>query len=283
MDISQSIDRSSSEDTRMAATLYLDRPEGRIAYDSTGEGPLIVCIPGMGDLRSSYRYLIAALAAAGYRVVTTDLRGHGESDAGFSDYGDEATASDVSALIDELGAPAIVIGNSMGAGSAVLAAAADPSAIGGLVLIGPFVRDPATSWIMRLTMRAAMAAPWAAAVWSSYLPKLYAGTTPPDFDEYRASVVAAIRRPGYARAFSQTTRTSHIAAEQALSSVSAPTLVIMGAVDPDFPDPSAEASWIAARLDAEVELVPEAGHYPHSQRPDVVVPAVMRFVAAQHA
>ena len=26
-------------------------PTGRIAYDDQGKGPLVVCVPGMGDLR----------------------------------------------------------------------------------------------------------------------------------------------------------------------------------------------------------------------------------------
>ena len=38
-------------------TQYLDRGEGRIAYDVTGSGPLVVAVPGMGDLRSTYRHL----------------------------------------------------------------------------------------------------------------------------------------------------------------------------------------------------------------------------------
>lgn len=33
-------------------TQYLARPEGRLGYDVTGEGPLIVLIPGTGDLRA---------------------------------------------------------------------------------------------------------------------------------------------------------------------------------------------------------------------------------------
>jgi hypothetical protein len=46
-------------------TSYLDRPDGRIGYDVTGTGPLIV--PGMGDLRAGYRFPArsAVLAAAG--------------------------------------------------------------------------------------------------------------------------------------------------------------------------------------------------------------------------
>lgn len=41
-----------------AATTYLDRPSGRIAYDRIGEGPLVICLPGMGDVRSVYRFLV---------------------------------------------------------------------------------------------------------------------------------------------------------------------------------------------------------------------------------
>ncbi len=36
----------------------IERPGGRIAYRVTGDGPLVVCIPGMGDLASSYRFTV---------------------------------------------------------------------------------------------------------------------------------------------------------------------------------------------------------------------------------
>ena len=100
-----------------AHTSYLTRPDGRIGYDVAGTGQLIVLVPGMGDLRAGYRFLAPALRAAGYRVACTDLRGHGDSDTTFPSYGDEETAADVVALIRELGGPAVVVGNSMGAGS----------------------------------------------------------------------------------------------------------------------------------------------------------------------
>jgi pimeloyl-ACP methyl ester carboxylesterase len=124
-------------------TRYLARPGGRIGYDVAGEGPLVVLVPGMGDLRAGYRFLAPALRAAGYRVACTDLRRHGDSDPAFPSYGDEDTAGDVIALIGELGGPAVVVGNSMGAGAAVLAAAGRPDLVPGLVLVGPFVaHDP---------------------------------------------------------------------------------------------------------------------------------------------
>ncbi len=65
--------------------------------------------------------------------------------------------------------------------------------------------------------------------------------------------------------------------ERVLDDVAAPVLVVMGADDPDFPDPAAEAQWIADRLHGEVLLVPECGHYPQSQRVDLVGPTLTAF------
>jgi pimeloyl-ACP methyl ester carboxylesterase len=268
--------------TPAPVTSYLSRPEGRIGYDVAGAGPLVILVPGMGDLRAAYRFLAPALRDAGYRVACTDLRGHGDSDTTFAAYGDEDTAGDVIALITELGGPAVVVGNSMAAGSAVLAAARRPELARGLVLVGPFVRDAAVSPMRRLLLRLAMFPPWAALSWKSYLPKLYAGQRPADLGEYRDQVVAALRRPGYARAFSRTTRTSHAPAAARLADVTAPVLVVMGEQDPDFPDPRAEADWIARALRARAVMVPEAGHYPQSQQPDITAGAVLRFLAALH-
>ena len=257
---------------------FLDRPEGRIGYDIGGEGPLVVLVPGMGDLRSAYRFLAPALRQEGYRVACTDLRGHGDSDATFTFYGDVETADDIIALIEELEGPAVVVGNSMGAGAAAYAAAERPDLINGLVLVGPFVRNGKTTAMQRVLLRVAMARPWAAMSWNSYLPKLYKGQLPVEFDEYRRTIVASLRRPGYAKSFSLTTRTDHAMAESRLGEVAAPTMVVMGELDPDFPDPHAEAEWISHTLHGSVVMVPDAGHYPQSQQPDITTKSVLSFL-----
>ena len=267
----------------MPTTAYLNRPEGRIAYDVAGVGPLVVLVPGMGELRSTYRFLAPTLVAAGYRVACTDLRGHGESDTTFASYGDVDTASDVSALIEELGGPAVIVGNSMGAGAAVLVAAEHPELVSGLVLVGPWVRNGANGALQRALFRVVMARPWAAAAWKSYLPKLYAGRRPDDFEDYRGRLVANLRRPGYAKALSLTTRTSHAPVEARLSDVTQPTMIIMGELDPDWSDPALEAVWIGQTLHGEVVMVPDAGHYPQSQQPEQTADAVTRFLASVHA
>ncbi len=263
-------------------TKFLTRSAGKIGYDIAGTGPLVVLVPGMGDLRSAYRFLAPMLRTSGYRVACTDLRGHGDSDPTFASYGDVETATDITELIEALGGPAVIVGNSMAAGAAVLVAADRPDLVAGLVLIGPFVRNGKVGAIQRILLRVAMARPWAAASWKSYMPKLYAGRRPADFDEYKSRVVASLRRPGYAQAFSLTTRTNHDPAEGRLADVAVPTMVIMGEQDPDFREPFDEATWIGRTLRAEVVMVPEAGHYPQSQQPEITSEAVLRFLSTIH-
>jgi alpha-beta hydrolase superfamily lysophospholipase len=61
-------------------TQYLELSEGTLAYsDYAGNGQLVLMLPGMGALRSKYRYLAPRLGEAGYRAVAVDLHGHGES------------------------------------------------------------------------------------------------------------------------------------------------------------------------------------------------------------
>ncbi|AWB87680.1 alpha/beta fold hydrolase [Mycetocola zhujimingii] len=264
--------------THQLITRFLQRgTQGRIAYDVRGNGPRVILVPGMGELRSTYRFLAPALTDAGYTVVTTDLRGHGESDASFSSYGDVDTAGDIAALLRELG-PAIVVGSSMAAGAAVIVAAEHPELVNGLVLIGPFVRQPVANPLQTLLFRLLMARPWAAAAWKAYMPTLYAGAKPSDFAEYQRTAIASIKRPGYARAFSLTTRTDHVRAGKSLAAVSTPTLVVMGEKDPDFKNPRVEAEWIAHTLKGTSVMVPEAGHYPHSQQPDLVSASILDFL-----
>ena len=260
---------------------YLTRPEGRLAYDLVGpaEGPLVVAVPGMGELRSSYRLLVPRLVAAGHRVATLDLRGHGDSDATFTAHDGIALASDVLALIAELGGPALVVGNSMGAGAAVIAAADEPAAVSGLVLVGPFVRDPAVGAGTRFAMRLALLRPWGPAAFAAVHRRWFPGRTPEGHAEHLAAVRENLRRPGHWRAFQLTTRTTHAPAEARLDAVRAPSVVVMGEADADWPDPAAEAAWIGERLSAEVVLVPGVGHYPQAQAPDVVAAAALRLTA----
>lgn len=260
-------------------TEFLHRPEGRIAYDVRGEGPLVVCVPGMGDLRSVYRFFAPALVDAGFRVATMDLRGHGESEVGFTSHDDVAAGQDVLALVEHLGGgPAVLVGNSMGAGAAAWAAAEAPEVVAALVLVGPFVREVPVALPLRIAFRLMLLRPWGPAAWNAWYAKLYPGRPPADLGEHRARIRSSMRRPGYWQSFVATTHTSHAPVDARLDEIRAPSLIVMGEADPDFPDPAAEARVVAERLGGEIVMVSDAGHYPHAEYPEVVTPAVTEFL-----
>lgn len=262
---------------------YLQRPQGRVSYTVEGSGPLVVAVPGMGDLRSTYRELVGPLVAAGFRVAVTDLRAHGDSDTTFTEFGDQATAGDLLALIDELGSPAVVLGNSMGAAAAAWAAAERPDAIIGLVFFGPVVRERAVSRLTRASMhglfRTLFSGPWGAGAWAAYYEKnLNKGRRAPWLGEQVSAIKANLREPGRLRSFRRLVlQLDHTRVEARLAQVKTPMLAFVGEFDPDFADPVAERDWLAS-LGAEAVLVPEAGHYPQSQRPDITVAPTVDFV-----
>jgi pimeloyl-ACP methyl ester carboxylesterase len=265
---------------------YLTRPAGRLSFTVTGVGPLIVAVPGMGDLRSSYRELAGPLVNAGFRVAILDLRGHG--DTTFTEHGDEATAGDILALIDELGGPAVVIGNSM-AGSAALIAAADrPDAVAGLVLLSPFLRQSggrASLALNRLMFRALFARPWGARFWTSYYAKtLNRGMHGPGLTEHVAEIADSMSSPVRLASFRQlAVQLDHTVVEPRLAAVTAPSLTVIGSVDPDYRDPAAELEFAAETLNGETLLVENAAHYPHLARPEIVTPRVLEFVEQRRA
>lgn len=267
---------------------YLDRPGGRIAYTVAGDGPLIVTVPGMGDLRDTWRELVGPLAEAGFRVAVADLRGHGDSDTSFTEHGDAETAADILALIDELGGPALAIGNSMAGSAAVIAAAERPDAVAGLALISPFLRNggsPGVERVLRILYRVLFVRPWGAAVWAGYYSGvLNKGRRAPWLDEHVAAIRASMREPGKLRSFRDLTLSlDHSVVAPHVANVRAPTIVMVGAFDPDYKDPAAELRWMGEQLGAETVLVDDAAHYAQHQRPDVVVPKVVTFATGLRA
>src|ERR1700691_2262549 len=263
-----------------AATQYVKLPGGQLAYDdSGGDGPLDICVPGLGDMRQQYRFLAPRLVAAGFRVVTMDLPGHGESSVDWPAHSPAIVGADIVAMVHHLGAStAFIVGNSMAAGSAVWAAAEIPDRIAGIVLIDPFTRVIPTSSFLLAFLKVAMLRPWGPSFWSMYYGSLYKTAPPADLDSYRAALVANLKEPGRIEATKALIFASQAPCEARVPDVHAPVLVVMGSRDSDFSDPSAEADWVATHLHGKKLMVDGAGHYPQVEYPDVVAPAVIDFV-----
>lgn len=87
----------------------------RLNYDAQGQGPVVLLIHGFPLCRRMWRPQIEPLVAAGYRIVTPDLRGFGESLTQPFPATMEQHAADLVALLDELGIEQAVVGGfSMG-------------------------------------------------------------------------------------------------------------------------------------------------------------------------
>lgn len=86
-----------------------------LAYDDHGSGPAVVLIHGFPLCRRMWHPQIKAVTDAGFRLVTLDLRGFGESDAPEGPYSMDLFADDVTGLLDHLGIERAVVGGmSMG-------------------------------------------------------------------------------------------------------------------------------------------------------------------------
>jgi pimeloyl-ACP methyl ester carboxylesterase len=265
----------------MSQVSMLQRGEDGISYDDTGgSGRLVICVPGMGELRSIYRFVVPQMKDAGFRVVTMDLRGMGGSSPNWTDYSESAIASDIVALIEKLNSgPAMIIGNSISGGAAVCVAADHPELVSRLVLVDPFVRQIPTPWWKLLTFRIALAGPWGLGTWINYQSgTLYPKSKPPDYVEYNLALRKNLKEPGRMNSFRKMATTDHRAAESRLDKVHCPVLVVMGGSDPDFPDPKAEGELIGNRLHGKLEMLAGLGHYPQTEQPDLFLKPVLQFV-----
>ncbi|MEZ0093718.1 alpha/beta fold hydrolase [Streptacidiphilus sp. EB129] len=264
--------------TRYLPVRSADGSTHRIAYDDQGTGPVVLLAPGMGDIRGTFRFLAPMLVAAGYRVVTTDYRGLGESDTGFDGYSSEVTGSDLAALIRHLDAgPVLLYGNSYTAASAVHVIADNPELVRGVVLAGPFVRDAPATLVGRIGTALIVRPFLTGAIWFAWWPKMFP-KRPADYDEYLASVKANLKEPGRMQAYAKMCAGSHSPAEAKLPRAKAsgvPILVVMGTADADFPDATVEARWVGEQLGAPVELLDGSGHHPQVDAPQQVTALIL--------
>jgi pimeloyl-ACP methyl ester carboxylesterase len=263
-------------------TQYFERPEGTLAYsDYGGSGQLVLMFPGMGALRSEYRYLAPKLSQAGYRAITVDLRGHGQSSVPWKTYDVPSVGEDILALTEHLNRGAThLICTSKSAASGVWAAVERPDLFQSLILIGAFTRQVKINPIMNGLFWLMMHNPWRVRAWAMYYSTIYPSHKPADFEDYIQQLTENLKQPGRFDAANAYGNASLQPSEERLPQVEVPTMVIMGTKDPDFPDPVAEGRYIAQQTGAKLELIEDVGHYPQTEIPEKTTPLVFDFLKA---
>ena len=274
---------------------FLDAHGGRIHYVCRGAGVPVVLFHGAAGTLHDFDYVLDTLASE-FRVCVFDRPGHGYSDtlpAGRDDA--RAQAQLFRDALAGLGiASPVLVGYSWGAALALRYALDYPDEVGALVLIGGTThigtapRNP-LYWLLRTPLasdalialglvpigRPYMAAP---------LGKVFAPDSTPA--AYLERARATWVRPAPVRAM---TRDFHglAAALRELRprypELRAPLVVVTGDRD-RLVDHERNSMRIAREVrDAEVILVPGAGHGLPQVRPDAVVQAVRRAAARREA
>jgi pimeloyl-ACP methyl ester carboxylesterase len=261
-----------------------------LAYDISGDGPLVVLAHGMGDSRHSYRFVAPALVAAGYRVANIDLRGCGDSSLDWDGYSRTDIAGDLVALVRHLGGPAVIVGQSISGGAATIAAATAPDLIAGLIELAPFTRAQSfpiggllrvkryRTGTLRLTRTIVLGS---LSGWKKYLDLAYPAK-PADWAAELARIDAKLSEPGRMTALQAMTKSKPTDAGAQLANVRCPVLIVEGSLDPDWVDPRVEGERIVADLASglgELVVLDGVGHYAHAEAPDAVLALALPFLA----
>jgi 3-oxoadipate enol-lactonase len=244
-----------------------------LAHDDLGSGPAALLLHSTVCDRRMWDPQLPALADAGYRTVRCDLRGYGDSPVPDEPYSD---AEDVVQLLDTLGIDRVAVVAASGGGKVALEVASRwPSRVSRLVLLCSAMAGHEPSAALREFGEREDALLEAGDVDAATELNVDTWLTS-DATEPTRELVRVMQRHAFEVQLAAPD-VAPIRAETDLSAVTAPALVISGALDlVDF-------RQIAARLAAElpdarhVDL-PWAGHLPSLEHPEALNPILVDFL-----
>ena len=109
-----------------------------LVADAAGpaSAPTILFLHGSGQTRQSWSGALSVAIKRGYRAISVDLRGHGDSDwSPDGRYSLDRFADDIRRVIEQIGGEPIMVGASLGGLIGMLIAAAPPPRVRALVLV----------------------------------------------------------------------------------------------------------------------------------------------------
>jgi pimeloyl-ACP methyl ester carboxylesterase len=248
-----------------------------VRWESAGEGLPLVLVHGVTETRHLWGPIGNSLAER-FRVLSLDLRGHGESGRA-RDYSYLAMAADVAAVVDAAGvSEPIVIGHSLGGLVATTYAAQhdvravvnvdlslDTRPIAARIrMLEPRLRGPD----YRDTLRSMLAALAGDAVSDATRQTIEAHAAQAPQDVVLAVYDILLRTDD-----DQLLTT----AQDLMDNIDAPYLLIHGAeLSPDYKE------WVTTHLrNVTIEVWPESGHFLHLADPQRFVRRVLDFIDAQ--
>lgn len=253
----------------------------QLAYNDTGSGPAIVLIHGYPFNRSMWTEQVSLLNDR-FRVVTLDLRGHGESESSTGASTMKLMAEDVAALMDEIGIERAVVGGlSMGGYVTLAFHQLFPERVEKLLLADTRAQaDTEEGKATRAEQVQQILADGMAGIVNAMLPKLLSPETvskrPDVVKRVRdmmihtspAGAAAALR--GMAEREDQTGR---------LAQIKVPTLIVVGKEDPITP--VADSQKMHERIaGSQLVVIENASHVSNIEQPEQFNRAFNEFLGS---
>jgi pimeloyl-ACP methyl ester carboxylesterase len=254
----------------------------RVQYDVSGpEGaPVILLIAGLGASRQFWFPVVEEFAKT-HRVVTFDNRDAGESEPETAPYSMGDMADDAAGLLQALGVEmAHVVGISMGGFISQHLAVRHPEVVDHLVLVGT---GPAAGKALNNPLAPPKPEDWIADPVERNRQRMPQNCAPGYFDTRQEQLETTSQRyrdnrmslDGYSRQIQAISETHDV--RDRLKDISAPTLVIHGAVDPTVPLRGGEL--IAEGVPgARLLVYPGVGHLPPHEVTDQFIADVLAFL-----
>ena len=267
------------QDVRIA---YMD-----VAPVGTGNGQTVMLLHGGSYYGWYWKAQIDALTKAGFRVVVKDRLGWGKSSKPILPYSISLHASNTAALLDHLGiSKAAIVGHSIGGQMATRFAFLYPDRTTHLVMVNPVgLTDNRAGRGFRPFDGEVDVEP--------DLQAAYEADVRTDLARYvvwRAEYLEHLRirhgvrlsaewpRLAYVRALGGNLRSIDSTVND-WPHIRVKSMVLGGTEDgPDFPENARRAAETLPN--AELVLIPDAGHNPHEEKPDLVNAELIRFLSS---
>lgn len=267
---------------------FIKLPDGFVQYELAGpaDGKTVVLVHGFSTWSFTWDATFQVLVDAGFRVLRYDLYGRGYSDRAAAVYDKDLFDRQLLGLLAVLDIRDQVdlVGNSMGGLITTTFAARHPEKVRTLTLIAP-----AFFFLERVPfpLGIPLAGDYVGRVF--VVPFIAKAQTqdfkhPERFSDYDRTYRLQMRYKGFSRAILSTIRNlpSWNAVEdlKRVSQTKIPVLLIWGEEDKTIPlAVSDKVRAIATRV--EFHVIDGSAHLPHYERPEIVNPIIIRFLAEQ--
>lgn len=247
----------------------INRDGVNIYYEDHGTGPAVLLSHGYSATTRMWTGQVEALKDR-YRVITWDMRGHGQSDSPDDPkaYSEAATVDDIAGILNHLGIDKAVIGGlSLGGYMSLAFNLAHPSMVRALMLFdtGPGYKNPVgrEGWNVTAMKRAE--------TFEAKGLDALGGSAEVRVSQHRSAQGLAHAARGMLAQFD-----SRII--ESLEHIAVPTLVLVGEKDQPF---LGATDYMANKIPGCTKvMIPEAGHAANLDQPAAFNAAVEAFLAS---